>query len=80
MIKNAAFLPQVEGLDFTQWGALVAEQLAQFGVSAPYNSDSWKTWVCALFYVPELVEMNIPSAEGFSTWQEWANQFIGSVR
>lgn len=80
MIKNAAFIPNPEGLKFTDWGALVAEQLAEFGISSPYNEDSWKTWVCALFYVPELVEMNIPTADGFETWQEWANQFIGSVR
>jgi hypothetical protein len=74
------FLPQTEGLTFMEWGALVAEQLAAFGVSAPYNEDSWKTWVCALFYVPELVEANIPTAEGFENWVEWANQFIGAVR
>ena len=80
MIKGAAFLPLPEGLKFSEWGALVAEQFAQFGVSAPYNDDSWKTWVCALFYVPELAAMNIPGAAGFDTWSDWADQFIGSVR
>lgn len=80
MIAGAAFLPEPSGLTFSQWGAVVAEQLSQYGVSAPYNDDSWKTWVCALFYVPELVAMNIPSAEGFDTWEPWAEQFIGSVR
>lgn len=80
MIASATFLPEPAGMHFEQWGAVVAEQLAQYGVSTPYNSDSWKTWVCALFYVPELVAMNIPSAEGFETWESWAEQFIGSVR
>lgn len=63
-----------------EWGALVAEELAQFGVAAPSNNDDWKSWVCALFYVPELVSMNIPSADGFKDWTEWAQQFIGAVR
>lgn len=80
MITGATFLPEPAGMQFEQWGAVVAEQLAAYGVSAPYNSDSWKTWVCALFYVPELVAMNIPSAEGFESWEPWAAQFIGSVR
>lgn len=80
MIKNTNFLPLPEGLKFSEWGALVAEQLAQYGVSAPYNEDSWKTWVCALFYVPELAAMNIPGADGFENWSDWAQQFIGAVR
>ena len=74
------YLPEPYGMEFVEWGAIVAEQLASFGVSAPYNNDSWKTWVCALFYVPELVAMNIPTADGFDDWSEWAKQFIGSVR
>ena len=80
MIAGTAFLPDPSGLKFTHWGALVAEQLAPYGISAPYNEDSWKTWVCALFYVPELVSMNIPSADGFEDWSAWAERFIGAVR
>ena len=73
-------VPEPFGLKFSEWGALVAEQLAQYGVSAPINDDSWKTWVCALFYVPELVSMNIPGGDGFDDWSQWAQQFIGAVR
>lgn len=73
-------VPEPFGLKFSEWGALAAEQLAQYGVSAPINDDSWKTWVCALFYVPELVSMNIPSGDGFEDWSQWAQQFIGAVR
>jgi hypothetical protein len=73
-------IPDPSGLKFEQWGGVVAEQLAANGISAPMNEDSWKTWVCALFYVPELVDKNIPTADGFLTWQEWAQHFIGSVR
>jgi hypothetical protein len=80
VIAATAHLPEPQGLEFTQWGSVVAEQLAQYGVAMPYNNDSWKTWVCALFYVPELVSMNIPSADQFDNWQDWADQFIGSVR
>ena len=74
------YLPSPEGLKFTEWGALAAEQLAAYGVAAPYNDESWKTWVCALFYVPELAAMNIPEADGFDSWSTWAEQFIGAVR
>ena len=80
MIKGAALIPRPDGLKFTEWGALVAEQFANSGVSAPYDEDSWKTWVCALFYVPELVAVNIPTADGFEDWSAWAEQFIGAVR
>ncbi len=76
----SAYFPEPYGLKFTDWGAIIAEQLAPFGVSAPYNETSWKTWVSALHEVPELVAMNIPRADGFEDWSEWANQFIGSVR
>lgn len=80
MSQIATFIPQTSGLKFSEWGALVAEQFAQYGVSAPYNDESWRTWACALFYVPELVAMNIPGAEGFESWTDWADQFIGAVR
>jgi hypothetical protein len=80
MKTTTSFLPEPKGLKFSEWGAVVAEQLAKYGVAAPYNDDSWKTWVCALFHVPELVAMNIPSAENFDDWERWAEQFIGAVR
>ncbi len=80
MIPATSLLPEPGNLSFMQWGAIAAEQLAQYGVATPYNEESWKTWVCALFYVPELVSMNIPSADQFEDWKNWANQFIGAVR
>lgn len=76
----AIFLPQPYGLKFTDWGALVAEQLATYGVSAPINEDAWKTWVCALFYIPELTALGIPSPEQFPDWQTWAQRFLDCVR
>lgn len=82
MSLTSTTFPNPDGLKFHEWGAVVAEQLASYGVAAPLGSgdDGWKTWVCALFYVPELVSLNIPSAEGFDSWADWANQFIGAVR
>ena len=79
-MEISTYFPSPEGLAFQQWGAIIAEQLAASGVPAPYNEESWKTWVSALFYVPELVAKNIPSADRFDTWQAWAEQFIGAVR
>ena len=79
MAKITTLFPVPTGLKFEQWGAIVAEQLAPFGVSAPLDEDSWKTWVCALHQVPDLVSMNIPTPDGFQSWDAWAEQFIGSV-
>lgn len=73
------FIPEPQGLEFAEWGSLVAEQLEAYGVSAP-RSETWQDWVSALFYVPALAQLGIPTVEGFATWQAWAAQFIGSVR
>ena len=80
MKQILTIVPSPEGLKFEEWGALLAEQLARYGVSAPLSDSGWRTWVCALFQVPELVSMNIPGPDGFENWQDWAKQFIGSVR
>ena len=80
MTINTSYIPEPYGLKFSEWGALVAEQLAQSGVSAPLDENSWKTWVSALFEVPELVSMNIPGSDGFDSWSDWAQSFIGAVR
>lgn len=77
---TAWFVPTPQGLSFVEWGSLVSEQLSSYGVQAPVAEDSWKTWVAALFYVPELSTLNVPSADGFASWQDWAQQFIGCVR
>lgn len=73
-------IPQPEGLEFTQWSALVTEQLAAYGVGAATDNETWKVWVCALFYIPELVAKNIPSPDQYTDWPDWANLFIESVR
>jgi hypothetical protein len=69
--------PQPDGMDFQPWAALVAEQLATYGVGPPQGND-WKTWASALFYVPALT--SIPSPEGFNDWRLWADRFLDSVR
>ena len=79
-MKISTYFPEPGGLKFQVWGAIVAEQLAAYGVSAPLNDDGWRTWVSALFQVPQLVSMNIPQASGFDSWTDWAENFIGSVR
>lgn len=79
-MKISTFFPDPYGLKFEQWGAVVAEQLAAYGISAPMDETGWKTWVSALFEVPQLVSMNIPRADGFDSWSAWAEHFIGSVR
>lgn len=73
-------LPEPSGLQFAQWGSVAAEQLAVYGVSPPGAETSWKEWACGLFFIPELVASNIPSPEGFETWDAWACPFIESLR
>ncbi len=69
-------IPQPGGLTFTEWGARVAEQLAQYGVLAPLGSEDWKVWVYTLFYVPALDAANIPDPSAFGAWQDWVCRFI----
>ncbi len=80
MSALSAPVPQPQGLTFRAWGALVAEQLAQYGVAAPSSETDWKPWVCALFYVPALAAANIPEPGSFADWQSWAVRFLDSVR
>lgn len=76
MSAPAYNIPQPEGLTFPEWGARVAEQLAQYGVLAPLEDEDWKGWVCALFYVQPLNTANIPEPGTFTTWQDWTHRFI----
>ena len=74
MTKVVAKLPLPLGLQFKEWGAVVAEQLSSFGVSAPLDDAAWKEWACALFYVPELAAA--PTPMEFETWSGWADRFV----
>ena len=67
-------------MTFQEWGARVAEAMAAYGVERPTAEADWKSWVCALFYVPELTATNIPEPFSFATWQDWAVRFIECVR
>jgi hypothetical protein len=70
-------LPQPQGLKFQQWGALVAEQLAAFGISAPDSDEAWQTWASSLNYVPELAV--IPDPAGFNDWETWACRVLETL-
>lgn len=70
-------LPQPQGLKFLQWGALVAEQLAEFGILAPDSEDAWKDWASALLYVPELAV--VPDPNLFDDWVEWASRILETL-
>lgn len=77
---NSITIPRPLELKFTEWGALAAEQLVRYGVAEPLSEDSWKSWVCVLFYIPELDAKNIPSPDLYPRWQDWAEIFVESVR
>jgi hypothetical protein len=74
---NTIALPQPQGLKFLQWGALVAEQLAEYGISSPDNEAAWKDWASALLYVPELA--TIPDPNSFDLWDDWASRVLETL-
>jgi len=69
-------IPLPSGLKFSDWGAVVAEQLASFGVPHPSSDADWKVWACALFYVPALTARGLPSPDSYGTWDKWAERFV----
>ncbi len=80
MSELSIIAPQPYGLTFMQWTALIAEQLARYGVSESMSEGEWKAWVCALFFIPELAAKNIPTPDLYRNWQTWAERFVEAVR
>lgn len=66
--------PDPTGLEFAPWGAVVAEQLAVFGILAPYDDTNWQDWAASLLYAPELAAF--PEPYGFADWREWARRLL----
>jgi hypothetical protein len=66
-------IPAPQGLEFTQWGKHVAEQLAGYAIQAPMDGEAWREWASSLFYEPQLGLA--PSPLGFDSWQDWASSF-----
>jgi hypothetical protein len=73
-------LPEPFGLTFDDWGARVAQELAQFAVPHPSTESQWKDWAASLYYVDALAQKNIPSPLGFDDWRLWASRFLETVR
>jgi hypothetical protein len=67
------FIPAPQGIEFTEWGTLVAEQLAAYGVQAPANNDAWIEWGSNLLHEPQLGLA--PAPQGFGDWRDWASSF-----
>lgn len=66
-------IPAPQGIEFPAWGALVAEQLAGFGVQAPVDEATWQEWAESLFHEPQFGLA--PSPVGFNDWRDWASSF-----
>jgi hypothetical protein len=73
LITSVAF-PLPVGIKFAQWGSLVAEQLAEYGILAPSSEEAWQDWAAALLYVPDLA--SIPDPYGFDSWDIWASRLL----
>lgn len=72
-----SFIPSPVGLDFHTWANYVAESLAVYGIASPSNDD-WVSWAMTIFNVPQF--SSSPQPVGYSDWQDWAQQFYGTVR
>ncbi len=70
---TAIVIPRPQGLKFQQWGALVAEQLAAYGIGAPADEKQWREWGASLLHEPVLGLA--PSPTGFTSWEDWAQNF-----
>lgn len=74
-------LPEPYQLKFSEWAALVSEQMVASGFSIlpPLNEVDWQTWVRGFVGAPELVAKNVPLPDGYSDWRPWAHQFLESL-
>jgi hypothetical protein len=72
-LTQAVVIPIPYGLHFLQWGALVAEQLAQFAILAPDDEDKWREWGSNVVSLNDFAYA--PSPNEFLDWREWACRF-----
>lgn len=70
----ARFFPVPQGLSFRDWATLMAEQLADLGVSAPLEGMKWQEWGQDILNFPELV--SFPDTYGFDRWEDWAMRIL----
>lgn len=75
---NYATLPDPNTLQFVDWAAITAEQLASFGVSSPTTEADWRTWAFGLLN-SGLPGAPVPNPDGFANWQSWASSLIGTL-
>lgn len=75
MLIGAAF-PEPAGMSFVAWASVITEQLAEQGVPIATNESTWRDWVNGLLSTAGLAW--VPRTEGFETWQQWADAFVGS--
>lgn len=73
-------IPVPYGIKFSDWGAVVAEQLAAYNISPPTDENTWKTWASSLFYVQALTSRGLPHPGDFPDWQAWAERFTEVMR
>lgn len=71
------FLADPYGLEFKDWAAMAAEQLAVDGIKAPSADVDWRSWAAELQLAPDLAIL--PDPYGFDTWQAWASSVIETI-
>ncbi len=71
-------LPDPNTLQFTEWAAVAAEQLASFDVpSPPAREADWPEWAARV--CGSTVEGSpLPEPYGFKTWRDWAAAVLAS--
>lgn len=62
-------------LDWATWSALATLDLAETGYNLPgaVPERQWQNWANELLYIPDLVELGVPSPLPFGDdWRGWA--------
>lgn len=67
------------GISLTNWANQLRNEYPDQQFPELVNENDWRDWVNLLILVPAFRDKFIPTAMGFSTWDDWAKQFTLSI-
>lgn len=68
-------------IELSRWASETAWNLSPVGtIPILANEDEWRRWADAVVALPALAGVGAPRAEGFASWQAWAEQVNQSIQ
>lgn len=64
------------GMTWDTWCKLMCELVASQQLT-PVPESAWPSWVSSFLTYGNVAQQGVPSAHGFRTWREWAEQLMG---